>query len=433
MRTLFYLILCSLPGFLSAQSPLLQSGPMLGYIDTREALLWVQTTEEAEVQFAYWPVNQPDQKYITRSIQTQKEQAFTAKLIADQVQPGQEYQYQLRINGEEISLPYPTRFRTQPIDKSGDNPDFRVALGSCADIYEAAYDQPAAPYDQRYEIFQSIQTLQPDLMLWLGDNIYLRNADWQSMTGILHRYTYARSLPQLQALLATTHHYAIWDDHDFGPNDSDRSFIHKDKTLEAFRLFWGNPTFGTPHIPGAISYFRYMDIDFFLLDNRYHRSPNDRQSGPRTILGQDQLEWLIDALAYSNAPYKMVAIGGQVLNTAPVFENYANHHAEERQYLLQRIEAEGITGVVFLTGDRHHSELSRYTNNRGHIIYDLTVSPLTSRSYDAEEEDNRLRVPGTQVGIQNFGILEFSGPKDDRRLVVKVYDTQGKLLWEEEM
>ena len=135
----------------------------------------------------------------------------------------------------------------------------------------------------------------------------------------------------MQRLLATAHNYAIWDDHDFGPNNSDRSFIHKDKTLKAFELFWGNPSFGLPGTPGAISFFQYMDIDFFLLDNRYHRSPNDRRSGQKTVLGKDQLEWLIDALSFSKAPYKMVLVGGQVLNTAPLFENYAHHHFEERQ------------------------------------------------------------------------------------------------------
>lgn len=434
MRILTFLLICLLPIPVISQADLLRSGPMLGYSDMREVLLWVQTTEAAEVQFAYWPTGQSEKKHLTRTNRTQASEAFTAKLIADQVQAGLTYDYQLLINGFGIELPYPTRFSTQPQWRGQDEvPDFSVALGSCANIEGDEYDRPEGSSDPKYNIFQSIYEQQPDIMIWLGDNIYLENEEWFTMTGIFHRYTHSRSLPELQPLLAGTHHYAIWDDHDFGPNDSDRSFIHKDKTLEAFRLFWGNPTFGTPEITGAITAFSYMDIDFFLLDDRYHRSPNGRESGERTILGEAQLEWLIDALTYSKAPYKMVAIGGQVLNTAPVFENYANHHAAERQYLLRRIEEEGITGLVFLTGDRHHTELSRYVNNRGHAVYDLTISPLTSRSYDAEDEDNRLRVPGTQVGIHNFGILEFTGPAKARRLLIKVFDTQGKLLWQQQI
>ncbi|PHN03351.1 alkaline phosphatase D family protein [Flavilitoribacter nigricans] len=417
-----------------SQSALLQSGPMLGYNEMREVLLWVQTTSAAEVQFMYWESDQPSDTLYTGQIRTEPERAFTAKFIADRVMPGVTYDYRLIINRTVVDLPYPTTFTAQPNWKrDGRAPDFRIALGSCTNTIDPLFDAPNPEFTARYEIFPSIADRQPDLMLWLGDNIYLGDADWYTQTGILHRYTHTRSIPKMQELLATAHNYAIWDDHDFGPNNSDRSFIHKDKTLAAFELFWGNPTFGLPGVPGAISFFQYMDIDFFLLDNRYHRSPNDRRGGEKTILGKAQLEWLIDALSYSNAPYKMVAVGGQVLNTAPLFENYANRHFEERQYLLNRIEEEGITGVVFLTGDRHHTELSRYVNNRGIPVYDLTISPLTSRSYDATDEPNTLRVPGTHVGIQNFGILNVTGPRDDRRIQIEVRDTQGALLWEYEI
>lgn len=434
MRNLLIIIFTLALHQLTAQAGLLQSGPMLGYNEMREVLLWVQTRSAAEVQFAYWSPEQPEKIFMTEAVTTQADRAFTAKLIADRVMPGTKYTYELRINGKPVSLPYPTQFTTQPNWRSGGQaPDFRIALGSCANTIDTLFETPDPAFTQRYRIFSSMAEANPDLMLWLGDNLYLREPDWYSWTGILHRYTHTRSIPEMQRLLATAHNYAIWDDHDFGPNNSDRSFIHKDKTLKAFELFWGNPSFGLPGTPGAISFFQYMDIDFFLLDNRYHRSPNDRRSGQKTILGKDQLEWLIDALSFSKAPYKMVLVGGQVLNTAPLFENYAHHHFEERQYLLSRIEEEGIEGVIFLTGDRHHTELSRYVNNRGIEVYDLTISPLTSRSYDAEEEPNQLRVPGTQVGIRNYGIMEVSGPQEDRRIHVEVRDTEGKLLWEYEI
>jgi alkaline phosphatase D len=273
----------------------------------------------------------------------------------------------------------------------------------------------------------------PDAMLWLGDNVYLREADWYSRTGILHRYTDQRSLKELQPLLASTHHYAIWDDHDFGPNDSDRSYHFKDVTLETFELFWGNPTTGVPGVKGITSFFQYHDMDFFLLDDRYHRSPNYRKTGKATIMGEAQLEWLIDALVASRSPFKFVAIGGQVLNTAPVYENYSHHHAEEREYLLKRIEEEGITGVIFLTGDRHHTELSQYTNAAGNVVYDFTVSPLTSGHARNVTEQNDYRVEGTLVTQRNFGLLEFTGPRKARQLKMSIYDVEGKELWSREV
>lgn len=435
MKKLFVFFIASICLNISfAQQSLLQSGPMLGYSEMREVMLWVQTKEAAEVQFVYWPKGKVDQKMKTEKIRTSLDKAFVAKIVANEVEPSTTYAYQVEINGQTLEFAYPTEFRTQPLFQyRTDAPDFKMAIGSCAYVNEEKYDRPGKPYGGGYRIFKSIRAQNPDAMLWLGDNIYLREADWYTQTGIHKRYTDARSLAVLQPLLASTHHYAIWDDHDFGPNDSDRSFIHKDKTLNAFKLFWGNPTYGLPDSKGITSFFQFHDIDFFLLDNRYHRSPNKRKTGERTILGKEQLEWLIDALAYSKSPFKMVAIGGQVINNAAVFENYANHHKGERDYLLKRIEEEGIKGVIFLSGDRHHTEMSSYTNDAGNVLYDITVSPLTSGSGRGADEPNTNRVDGTFVGQRNYGTLEFTGPRGERKLIVRVFDNEGNELWMREI
>jgi alkaline phosphatase D len=435
MRSIYYcLLVCFLGGItgLSAQQSLLQSGPMLGYSDMREVMLWVQTKASADVQFAYWPSDDIADKHLTETYQTTKAEAFTAKLIADEVEPSTAYTYELRINGKPVKLPYSTTFQTQELWQwRTDPPTFTMAVGSCNYIGEPAYDRPGDSYGSNYEIFTAIHEKQPDAMLWLGDNTYLREADWNSQTGIFKRYTHTRSLAEMQPLLASTHHYAIWDDHDYGPNDSDRSYIHKDKTLLAFNRFWGNPTFGVNRQAGITTAFQWADIDFFLLDNRYFRSPNDRVTGEATILGKEQLEWLIDALAASKAPFKMVANGGQVLNTAPVFENYSRLAPEERAYLLQRIAEENITGVIFLTGDRHHTEFSSYTNINGHMVYDLTVSPLTSGTGSSRDNEfNQFRDEGTLLLQRNFGMLTFSGPRTERELLIQIFDVKGEMLWE---
>jgi alkaline phosphatase D len=275
-----------------------------------------------------------------------------------------------------------------------------------------------------------IHRTDPDLMLWLGDNTYLREADWNSWTGILHRYTHTRALPELQPLLGSTHHYAIWDDHDYGPNNSDRSFWMKEATLEAFRLFWANPNYGVHGGPGITGTFRWSDVRFFLLDNRYHRTPNDRVTGRRTVLGEEQLRWLVDALSSSRATFKVVVMGGQFLNPTPDEENYANFE-EERRRILEAIRAEDIRGVVFLSGDLHYTELSRMERPGGRPLYELTVSPLTAGvSTGAEESGNVHRVEGTLVTEHNFALVKVHGPRDDRRMTVSIRDVDGREIWE---
>lgn len=229
---------------------------MVGYSEMREALLWVQTKSSAKVQFSYWEQGNPNESHLTDAKITSKNNAFTAKLIADQVQPGKRYEYELRINDEPLKFSYPTTFQTQTLWQwRTDAPDFTMALGSCTYVNEPPYDCPGTPYGGEYQIFNAIHQQRPDAMLWLGDNTYLREVDWFTRTGILARYTHTRSLPEMQPLLASAHNFAIWDDHDFGPDNSDASFMQKDLTLEAFQLFWGNLTYGINGKRGTTSSF----------------------------------------------------------------------------------------------------------------------------------------------------------------------------------
>ncbi|MEZ4721762.1 MAG: alkaline phosphatase D family protein [Flavobacteriales bacterium] len=426
---LLVILLCASSFELAAQK--LSSGPMPGYSTMREVGVWLQLDKPATIQLEYWPENSPSKSLKTEPVKCTKENAAVGKFVISGLEPGTTYAYRI-LNGttnltDDLDLKFHTQalwqFRTDP-------PNFRLALGSCTYINEEPYDRPGAPYGGNYEIFDAIANTNPDMMLWLGDNIYLREVDWDTRSGILHRYTHTRATPQLQQLLQSTHHYAIWDDHDFGPNDGNGSWLHKDKSLEAFELFWINPTTGVPGLKGITTAFEFNDMDFFLLDNRYNRTSNQLKSGNPQILGKDQIDWLIEALKYSRAPFKFVAVGGQLLSTAAIYENHAVY-AEEREYILRRIDEEGIRGVVFLTGDRHHTELSKLETKSGILIYDLTASPLTSKAYNGNDENNTVRVEGTLVNERNFAVLDFSGPRKDRSMKISIFGSDGGLKWEQ--
>ena len=310
-------------------------------------------------------------------------------------------------------------------------PDFSFALGSCTYINEEALDRPGKGYGSNYSIFEAINSKNPDIMLWMGDNIYLREADWDTKTGIYHRYTHSRSTKQLQPLLAKTQNFAIWDDHDFGPNDGDRSFYNKHITQQAFKDFWANKSYGLDvhQNEGTCSTFTWSDADFFLLDNRFFKSPNDRKTGEKTILGKQQLEWLIDALASSKAAFKIIAIGGQVLNSSARFENY-ECYKDEKNYLLEQIKSNGIKGVLFLSGDRHFTELSKISISETQQIYDWTVSPLTSNIATTYKEDTNIhRVEGSFFAENCFGTISFSGSKESRQMKLTLFNKDGKELW----
>ena len=433
MKTLFPVITLFFTSIIFAQSSLLQSGPMVGYSTMKEALLWVQTTDEAEVYATYSSLSNNEIIYKTNTVHTSKDKGYVAHLIADELEPNQIYSYDIYINDQKIERPYPLKFQSQPLWKwRGDAPDFSFVTGSCAYINEPVYDRPGTPYGSDYQIFTHISNSQPNFMLWLGDNVYLREADWNSKTGILHRYTHTRSLPELQPLWGSVHQYGIWDDHDYGPNNSDRSYHMKDVTNDVFRLFF--PSSNYTFDQGITSYFQWADCDFFLLDNRFWRSPNNRHDIENpTVLGEEQLQWLIDALSFSEATFKFVAMGGQFLNPLDEGEKYIHLAPEERQYIIDAIAKNKISGVIFLTGDVHHTELSKLTSEDTYPLYDLTVSPFTSGVSSWHANDNALQIPNTLVIDHTFAKMSISGPIKDRKLTISIINDDNQLQWQYEI
>ena len=423
----FIVIFC----FSEAFAQNLVSGPMVGFVEIEEVMIWLQTDKPCEVHVEYYPKNQENKKLVSKTVSTQSVlegetlfPVYIAKILL-KTEPSTEYVYEVYLNKKKIQRPYPMSFKTQSFWHYRKDPqNFSFALGSCFFVNDSIYDRPGKSYGGNYEILNAIYEKKPNFMLWLGDNTYLREPDYFTLSGMLYRYTHTRKLPELQPLLANFANYAIWDDHDYGPNDSDRSYKLKNYSQKIFEQFWANPK-----PVASVSYythFMYEDCEFFLLDNRFFRTPNKRMNDKRTVLGQEQLQWLIDALVSSKASFKFVCIGGQVLNTANVFENYAIFE-EERKYLIESIQKEDIKNVIFLTGDRHHTELSVTPNEPK--IYDFTVSPLTAGAANFPDEKNEWRVPNSYIGERNFGVITVSGKAKERILSLQVFDSKGKELW----
>lgn len=436
-----FLLLVS--GLIAGTPPLfaqLTSGPMLGHVGLRSAKIWVQTAEPSDVSVAYWPLDgansdnsSPANRQVSARFQSSTETAGTATIELAGLEPGTTYQYRVLVNGTSNTDAEVFALSTQPLwQYRTDPPELTIALGSCAYINEEAYDRPGKSYGGGYEIFDAIADTEPDAMLWLGDNVYFREVDLEAQSGMIHRYEHARRLPEMQKLLSACPNYAIWDDHDFGPNDADRSYILGDQSREVFDLFWANPSSGIPQLGewgGITTAFTLGDVDVFMLDNRTFRINHNVLTGNPQVLGEDQINWLVAALKSSRAPFKLVCMGGQMVSDCAIYENMAQFGAE-RDGILRRIKAEDIHGVVFLTGDRHGSELSQVEFSREHAALDFTCSPLTSGAYDNSAEPNSFRVEDTSVGQRNFGTLQITGPRKERVMTIRCHDASGKNLWE---
>ncbi|MBW7928859.1 MAG: alkaline phosphatase family protein, partial [Fimbriimonadaceae bacterium] len=347
VRSLPLLFVLAWAGSAFAQDhPLLSAGPMNAYAEMTEVGVWVQTKADASVRLRYWPQGAASPaKAATQTIQTSAVGDHIAVFTIAGLPFGTKFDYEVEINGQLVPRPYPLRFQTQPLWRwQSEPPEFRVAFGSCAYFNDAPFDRPGRPYGGDHEIFDALAKKQPDLMLWLGDNVYYREADWLTESAMRYRWRHNRAFPGLQPLLGFAQHYATWDDHDYGPNDSDRSFRLKGEALRVFADYFPAVRYGTPETPGTFQRFEWGDVEFFMLDDRYHRTPNRMPvDDERTMLGKAQLQWLKDSLVNSQAVFKVVVCGGQMLNPITHYEGFGQFEAE-RKDLFDFLAKANISG-----------------------------------------------------------------------------------------
>jgi alkaline phosphatase D len=416
-----------------AQQSKLQAGPMLGYVEMMETGIWVQTTEPAAVTLNYWKSEDGEKSAQMAKVSTDKASFLIAKFLLTNLDFGTEYSYELAINGKKLSFDYPLTFTTKEHWMwRKPAPDFRFAVGSCLYINDEKFDRPGTPYGGEYEILTSIADQNPDFMIWTGDNVYYREPDFYSKSGLNYRNKHTRSISEMQRLLATSAHYATWDDHDYGPNDSSREYRLKEEALELFQAYWFNPSYGHDGTKGVFTKFDWSDVDFILTDNRYHRAPNDINDADKDYWGAEQLQWIKDQLINSRATFKILVNGNQSVNMNNPYEGLQAYKREQNE-LLSFIKDQEIEGVVFFSGDRHHTELLKFEQDGMYPLYEFTNSPLTAgfNSNLRSEENNPLRVEGTKVNdSRSYGIVEVKGERDNRQMIIKTYDTDGELRWE---
>ncbi len=121
-------------------------------------------------------------------------------------------------------------------------------------------------------------------------------------------------------------------------------------------------------------------------------------------------------------------VGSQVLNPVSPFDKWRDFPAEYDE-LMNFLKEYKINGVVFLTGDRHHSEIIKVERPGTYSLYDITVSPLTSGThvFGNAEKNNPYRVLGIDQK-QNYGKISLTGPRNNRKLTIEYFGIKGEKL-----
>jgi len=420
-----------------ASAATLAGGPMAGPATAARVGVWLMTDAPAQVQLEYWPHGQPDAARRSAPVAASPERGHTARVDLDGLLAATRYAYRVLLDGTPVELGEVPAFTTAPADPAAPR-ELVIATGSCNYVPAPPYEVTQDSFGAGFEIFDTVAARRPNVMLWLGDSIYygdddLASAD-QAAARMHGRWATTRGFAPLQRLLRTGQHVAIWDDHDYGPNNSNRDFALKATALDLFRSYWANPSYGLPGLAGIFARVPLGDVELFLLDDRYHRDDDAAADPGRAMLGAAQLEWLKGALRDSLATFKLVANGSRMLSDRPSTETRGgegwHNFPRERQAFLDWLAAERIDGVFFLSGDIHYTHLTERERPGTYPLTELTCSPLTARVHPRPFPVRE--VPGTLVTQHNFCTLEFSGPAGARLMRVAAWNATGTRLWQAE-
>jgi alkaline phosphatase D len=302
---------------------------------------------------------------------------------------------------------------------------FRIALGSCGH------------QDKPQPLLDVATAQQPDVFIYLGDNIY---GDSYSLDTLKAKYGRLAAKPEFQRLKASTPLLAVWDDHDYGWNDAGRHFPLKAESKDIFMDFWEVPSSSKRRTHPGIYGTEWLEqggrkVQIILLDNRtfrdelIHREEADKnfkndyvpnETSDSTFLGTAQWKWLEEELS-KPADARIIASSNQFSHEYNGWESWTNV-PKERQRMIDLIKSTKANGVIFLSGDVHWGEISRLDAPGLYPLYDLTSSGIT-QTWDIIEPNKNRR--GQAIPQNNIGVVDLTFFRNSGKAKLSLFDATG--------
>lgn len=400
LRFYLFCLLTALTCSSHSQSYKLKSGPFWGYTDGQVDNFWLLLKNKMP------KINTIDTTELAFLIQKEMNIDSHERIVFDSI-------YSLK-NNEFI-----IKGHLIVSDRGSFDSTFSCLIGSCAFPYPFAFWSGL----KKEKIFKSMTLESSDLMVWMGDNTYYLFGEWKSKEKMVNKQLFMRNKKSINDLLKSSRQLAIWDDHDYGPNNADGEFDNKISSLEVFNMFWPNKIKKPEDTKGVFFAYTHGPIEFLLLDARYHTADS-------TILGWEQTQWLYRKLKTSNSKLKFIVSPTQVLPDNPEGEDFGDY-GSCRDELLSFIDSNDIKGVVFLSGDRHYGELMKMDRGQKYPLYEITSSPMTSIVNIVYTANNPYRVENTLVVDQNYVRIDVLELEEDKAKIVAVMKGKnGEIFWE---
>ncbi|QDU89531.1 PhoD-like phosphatase [Pirellulimonas nuda] len=308
-----------------------------------------------------------------------------------------------------------------------------LGLGLFAPSYTHAAEQQDSPLavvriglagchqqTQPAPAFWRYVTAKPDLMLWLGNNVYTDTPD--DLAVIEEGHAALASLPAFEQLRRAVPMAATWDDHDYGLNNCGKDYALKEPSKQHFRRFWGLEDC-VPADRDGVYHARYFGegdqrLQVLLLDGRYNR---DAPGDDADTLGERQWSWLEEELRRP-ARLRLIVSGYQVLLDKDAHFETWSKFPRARRRLFDLIRASGAEGVVFLAGDQHYGEASRLPEAIGYDAIELMFCGVNQQEPHVL---NRGRVTPVAHAKNAYALLDLqwrASETDEPHLLFRVFD-----------
>ena len=398
------------------------AGPVIGDVTAGTARVWFQISTSDSVRIHCYDVVSGNEVSAMK-LGVRGPPPFVCDAAINGLKPNRNYSIKAYVGHRRLML---THINIHTAPPRRDPGRFTVAFGSCMHVH----------YPAQNTIWKAISNTQCQAMIFAGNVGYLPPTLKQFP--VTHDHTYwklafhdqhVRDFAPARALLASTAIYATWDDRDYGPRHSNGSFVFKPEALQIFRRYWPNPYYGRAAAPGTYCRFTIGDAQFFLLDDRSHRAARKAAPGG-SMLGAVQLAWLKKRLTQSHAGFNII-VDGEPMVPAYTRRGAWARFARERHAFIHWIFHHGVKGVIFLSGHRKFGELTCRPPQPGHPdqypLYELTSSSLNGALAKpaAQQKINPWRV-GRAYFNNNFGLLHFAGPLNDRHVVLELRSATGR-------
>ena len=310
----------------------------------------------------------------------------------------------------------------------------RIVFASCAQQNE----------DQ--SIWNRIADENPDLVLYMGDNVYgdVRSND-PALPELKAAYMRLAASAPFARVRAAAPVLTVWDDHDMGLNDGGEDYQYKDNSEKLFEYVWdvkderaGRPGVYGSWIIGEVG----KRVQIIMLDTRYFRSPlkptdemNARgkerwipdEDPSKTMLGDAQWAWLENELKRP-AELRLIVSSIQVLSEGHGWEAWREFPLE-RQKLYDTIKRAGAERLIVLSGDRHSAALYQRDDVIGYPLFEATSSSLNlpASKWRAQSGDTWMEIDPNRRGDMfydaNYGRIDIDWA--DEAISVRVIGGDG--------